>query len=344
MGWTLECYRCTYNELDTSHEILDWIFEKYKSVVSDTSCKLEREEDYYKAHVRECPEPSPQHVYKCGSLTGTSTVTVLDLLGNALDVTISYNTLQRDCIEVPKYDAEGSYDGCHDFQPQSSPAMWLLNEAFDSIDDVEDVNADVDFTGQACYDAVSNSAHKGSLRCPQCTWHSLDSDMDLTGAILRKFSQLSDTHCRLEDIDEDRHEVAQRICPPAREGLVSKCLEVRGDMTARLFGNSHTYSTIDRDCAMVDPAVETNNDGCQYTTEAQTIISSTLESVYGFLDLEDDFSFRGSECLAQVAPQDIEGYTPTDAGYRAVSGSDKARVVVYGTMLMVLICLLFSLW
>ena len=83
-----------------------------------------------------------------------------------IDVTLTYDTIERDCVEVRK--ADPSYtDGIHDEVPTNGPIRYLLEKTFEGID-----IGDVQFTGTVEYSSETVTGRCVSGECSMSTEHS----------------------------------------------------------------------------------------------------------------------------------------------------------------------------
>ena len=54
LGAALQCYECTYNKLDSSLGVLDFILSAFEKI-SDGHCLLKTEEDKHTIAIKNCP-------------------------------------------------------------------------------------------------------------------------------------------------------------------------------------------------------------------------------------------------------------------------------------------------
>ena len=88
---------------------------------------------------------------------------------SVIDVTLRYDTIERDCIQVPKADVAYT-DGHHDGLPSSGPARYLLEKTFEGLD-----IGDVSFDGSIEYTA---STVDGKNCLPDYLTNGLDCEVD----------------------------------------------------------------------------------------------------------------------------------------------------------------------
>ena len=54
LGDALQCYECTYNKLDSSFGVLDFVLSAFEKI-SDEHCLLKTEEDKHTMAIKNCP-------------------------------------------------------------------------------------------------------------------------------------------------------------------------------------------------------------------------------------------------------------------------------------------------
>jgi len=326
----LECYKCSYNTFDSDNSALSLILTTL-SKLSNERCQLLVDNDRYQLDVKKCPNPSPGHVYKCGKIEGEIHSSISTPVGN-FDVT--YNGLDRDCIEVPDDDNDFS-DGCHDDVPMSEPVRNLVSETFDGLD-----GSDVTFNGQACYDngnEVQQAVETGGPICPRCTHTTLmTSGNDVVDWFVETIQTFTDDSCLLENGD-DLNEIDYRVCPPAPSGQKAKCGDIDGQISGRvdLFVTDVDFvlTTLQRDCVN-GFVLESRNavaftDGCHTQTGTNAIIAPLVEESYNHDDDVHDASFTGQACFQSYFAPLMSGSGSPYTGLNMVFVSIMAAVFAY---------------
>ena len=63
----MQCYTCTYNQLDSSNSALDFVLSAFQAI-SDEHCKLENENDYHEIAIRNCPSKFVEEIAVCDAV------------------------------------------------------------------------------------------------------------------------------------------------------------------------------------------------------------------------------------------------------------------------------------